>query len=80
MKIWQLQDAKNKFSEVVELAVTSGPQTVTRHGRPVAVIVSAADFKLASHPKESVIEFFSPLRRSGIKLRRPKDAPRRVKL
>ena len=37
MKTWPLQDAKNQFSQVVELAQTEGPQTVTRHGHPVAV-------------------------------------------
>ena len=37
---WPLQKAKNEFSRVVERAMTEGPQTVTRHGKPV-VIVSA---------------------------------------
>ncbi len=32
MKKWPLQEAKNQFSRVVELAQTEGPQTVTRHG------------------------------------------------
>ena len=38
MKLWPLQDAKNQFSEVVRRAQKEGPQTVTRHGRPVAVV------------------------------------------
>ena len=37
---WPLQKAKNEFSRVVDLALSEGPQTVTRHGKPV-VIVSA---------------------------------------
>lgn len=37
---WQLQDAKNRFSEVVEEALHSGPQTVTRRGEPVVVVVA----------------------------------------
>jgi antitoxin Phd len=35
---WQLQDAKNRFSEVVEQALHTGPQTVTRRGEPVVVL------------------------------------------
>jgi prevent-host-death family protein len=77
MKTWPLQDAKNQFSHVVELAQKSGPQTVTRHGEAVAVIVSFDEFKAMTRPKESVAEFFSPLRQSGIKLERQRDLPRK---
>ena len=80
MKTWPLQDAKNQFSQVVELARTKGPQTVTRHGEPVAVVVSAAEFKTMARPKESVVEFFAPLQRSGIRLARRSDLPRKIKL
>jgi len=80
MKIWPLQDAKNQFSHVVELAQTDGPQTVTRHGRPVAVVVSADEFKVLSRPKETILEFFAPLRGSGIRLTRNRDLPRKVRL
>ena len=34
---WQLQEAKAKFSELVQKAIDDGPQTVTRRGQPVAV-------------------------------------------
>ena len=37
--IWQLQEAKNRFSEVIQAAEHQGPQTITRHGRPVALVV-----------------------------------------
>jgi prevent-host-death family protein len=39
---WQVQEAKNRFSEVIARALTDGPQTVTRHGRPVVRVVSVA--------------------------------------
>jgi prevent-host-death family protein len=80
MKTWPLQDAKNQFSQVVELAQTEGPQTVTRHGEPVAVIVSADEFKKMARPKENVVEFFAPLKGSGIGLGRHRDLPRKLKL
>ena len=80
MKTWPLQEAKNQFSQVVELARKKGQQTVTRHGEPVAVIVSANEFKTMARPRESVVEFFSPLRRSGIRLARRRDLPRKLKI
>jgi antitoxin Phd len=40
---WQLQEAKNRLSEVVDLALAEGPQTVTRHGKDVVVIVAKDD-------------------------------------
>ena len=79
MKTWPLQDAKNQFSQVVEFARKKGPQMVTRHGEPVAVIVSADEFKTMTRPRETVAEFFSPLRGSGIRLVRQKDLPRKIK-
>lgn len=41
---WQLQEAKNRLSEVVDLAIDEGPQTVTRHGKAVVVIVAKDEF------------------------------------
>jgi prevent-host-death family protein len=35
---WPLQKAKNEFSRVVDRALSEGPQTVTRHGKPVVVV------------------------------------------
>ncbi len=43
--VWQLQDAKNRFSAVVDAALLGGPQHVTRRGRPVAVIVAVDEFE-----------------------------------
>jgi antitoxin Phd len=36
---FQLQEAKNRFSEVIDLCLREGPQIVTRHGKPVVQIV-----------------------------------------
>lgn len=43
-RVWSVQDAKNRFSEVVH-AAQSAPQTVTRHGKPAVVILNAAEFE-----------------------------------
>ena len=42
---WQLQDAKNRFSEVVERALNEGPQLVTRRGREVVIVMSVEAFR-----------------------------------
>jgi prevent-host-death family protein len=42
---WQLQEAKQRFSEVVRQALDKGPQVVTRHGRKTVVVLSAADYE-----------------------------------
>ena len=41
---WQLQDAKNRFSKVVQKARFEGPQTVTLRGERTAVVLSAKDY------------------------------------
>jgi antitoxin Phd len=41
---WQLQEAKNRLSEVVERALKEGPQTITRHGHPAVVMVAADQY------------------------------------
>lgn len=48
MHTWQLQEAKSRFSEVVELSLKEGPQLVTRHGQAAVVILAAKDYRLLS--------------------------------
>lgn len=38
--VWQVQEAKNHFSEMIEQALSTGPQVITRHGRPVVRVVA----------------------------------------
>lgn len=58
MSTWQLQDAKNKFSEVVRRAEIEGPQIVTKHGKEAVVVVSAKDYEETgkAKPKKNFIE------------------------
>jgi len=42
---WQVQEAKQRLSEVLERAQRVGPQVVTRHGREVAVVLSMEDYE-----------------------------------
>lgn len=45
MHTWQLQEAKSRFSEVVDLSLSEGPQMVTRRGQDAVVILSASDYR-----------------------------------
>jgi prevent-host-death family protein len=79
---WSVAEAKAKFSEVIARAEAKGPQTVTRHGRKVAVIVSPEEWERRTRRKGTIVEFFarSPLRGSGIDLTRSTDGSRPVDL
>jgi prevent-host-death family protein len=45
MGVWQVQDAKTRFSEVIERARLEGPQTITRHGTERAMVLSVEDYQ-----------------------------------
>jgi prevent-host-death family protein len=79
---WAVAEAKAKFSEVVDKARPSGPQTVTKNGRTAVVVVSAEEWERKTRRPGNLAEFFaeSPLRDSGIEASRTKDAPREVEL
>lgn len=53
---WQLQDAKNRFSEVVSKAMREGPQTVTLRGDRAAVVVSAEDYDRLTAAKPTLAD------------------------
>lgn len=82
---WQLQEAKNRFSEVVERAIKDGPQTVTKHGKDAVVIVAAEQFQRGTErgkrKAQSLAEFLlrSPLRGARLRIRRSRDTGRLVK-
>ncbi len=78
---WQPQEAKQRFSQVVQRALDEGPQVVTRHGEAVVVIVSAKEYRRLTGAKPDLAEFL----RSGpdlsrLDLERQRDLPRDVEL
>lgn len=79
---WQLQEAKNKFSNLVDKAQHNGPQVVTKHGKDAVVILSIKEYKKLIKPKKSLVKFFqsSPLASTEIDLKRNKDLPRDIDL
>ncbi len=79
---WQLQDAKNKFSKLVDIAQQTGPQVVTKHGQEAVVVISIDEYKRLVKPQKKLISFFqdSPLADSNLELDRIKDLPRSIDL
>lgn len=82
MQTWQLQEAKGKFSEVVKRAQSQGPQNITVHGEPVAVLISRRDYLKLIHPQPSLVELLraSPLVGSNLKIVREQTPTRKIKL
>jgi prevent-host-death family protein len=54
---WQLQAAKQHFSELVERARREGPQVVTKHGKDAVVVLSAEEYKRLRGDGPSLVEF-----------------------
>lgn len=72
---WQLQEAKSKFSQVVNQAMKEGPQIVTKHGQEVVVIISVEEYRKLAVPRPTLLELLSksPLPGSGLEIVREKE-------
>jgi prevent-host-death family protein len=57
-RVWQLQEAKNKFSEVVEEALQHGPQIITRRGVETAIVLSFAEYRKLTLNRKKLSDFF----------------------
>jgi prevent-host-death family protein len=80
---WQLQEAKNRLSEVVRRAREEGPQVITLRGDEAVVVLDADEYRrLARRPKGSLVDFFrkSPLVGVELDLTRSHDTGRDVEL
>ncbi|PID75214.1 MAG: type II toxin-antitoxin system prevent-host-death family antitoxin [Deltaproteobacteria bacterium] len=77
---WQLQEAKNKFSSLVNQAQQIGPQVVTKHGQVAVVVISAEEYNKLTKPKKNIVQFFqeSPLAQEDISFERSKEKPREI--
>ncbi len=77
--IWQLQEAKNRLSELVERAIRDGAQTITRHGRPVVVVVPAKDYHQL-RPRKKTVDVLRECPEHGLKVERLRDKARSLDL
>jgi prevent-host-death family protein len=79
MDSWKLQDAKARFSEVVERALHDGPQIVTRHGENAVVIVAYRDF-VGAEPTQEFKDFLMSIPPLGLEIKPSRRRPRRTEL
>jgi prevent-host-death family protein len=79
---WTVAEAKAKFSEIIERALAEGPQTITKRGRTAAIVVGAEEWERKTKRAGNLAEFFaaSPLRESGLTVRRRKTQPHKINL
>ncbi len=79
---WKLQDAKAKFSHVVDEAIKNGPQYVTRRGAEAVVIVSVKEFEDLKSTRPSFKDFLLSCPKTSLELNltRNKDLPRSIDL
>ena len=82
MNIWQLQDAKSRFSELVERTLRNGAQIVTRRGKKVVVLLSYEEYRRLTAPRGNLAQFLlqSPLAGSELPIERDTSLPRQVDL
>ena len=78
--VWKLQDAKNRFSELVDRALKDGAQIVTRHGEKVVVVLSYDEYEKITKPEGNLVQFIlsSPLAGSELLIERDSSLPRDV--
>ena len=77
---WKLQDAKAKFSELVQKAIDEGPQTVTRHGKDTVVVVSAEQFDLMKKRQINLKDLLQSAPWHELEIERDKSFPREIDL
>jgi prevent-host-death family protein len=80
---WKLEDAKARFSEVVRLAATNGPQLVTVRGKEAAVILAPKEYeRLLPRPRghQPLVRFLQGLGLDKIAIERERDTGREIVL
>lgn len=81
MTSWPVQDAKTRFSELIERARTDGPQTITRHGAERAIVISIEDYRaLVAHKPDFKAHLLGGPKLDDFPIRRDRDKGRTVKL
>lgn len=80
MRTWKIHEAKNKFSQVVDEAVGSGPQIITKHGVATAVVISYADYLGRFSGRKKLTTFLreSPLAEYRLDVTRDTSPPRLI--
>lgn len=77
-RVWQLQEAKNKLSEVVEEAMSHGPQVITKRGVEAVIVLSYVEYRKIMLRQKPLSVFFqeSPLAEETLDLSRDRSGLR----
>jgi antitoxin Phd len=77
---WQLQEAKARFSEVVERALEGEPQLVTKRGENAVVVISHDEYRRLAQGQKSLLEALSGAPKEELIVRRDKTPVRATQL
>ena len=79
---WEIEDARAKFDELIDRAISDGPQAVALNGTRLVVVVSAEEWDRSDRHRGDLVEFFanSPLREEGLTIERVTDHTRDLDL
>jgi len=79
---WQVQEAKQRFSEVLRAAQSGEPQIVTRHGEEVAVLIDISEYRHLRGETMSLMDYLrhEPELDVELEIERSAEGPRDVHL
>lgn len=79
---WQVQEAKQRFSEVLRAAKSGEPQIVTRHGEEVAVVIDIAEYRRLRGESVGFMDYLraEPYTDVDLEAERARDLPRDIDL
>ena len=66
---WQIQDAKNRLSKVIDSALKRGPQLITRRGEKTVVVLAYSEYEKLRKSRGSLSDFFRASPLAGIDLK-----------
>ena len=78
--LWQLQEAKARFSELVRKTLEEGPQTITRRGKESIVVVSSEEYRRFMQTDGDLVSFLKSAPRIELKIGRSPDTGRKIDL
>jgi prevent-host-death family protein len=76
--VWQLQEAKKHLNELVDCAVRDGAQTITRYGKPVAVVLAAKTYN-GLQPRRKIVDVLRACPSQSLMIKRLRDRPGTLK-
>jgi prevent-host-death family protein len=77
-RVWQLQEAKARFSELFTKVIEDGPQMVSRHGKQTIVLLKETDYRALRGQSQGLVEFLLSAPKLDLELERDPDSGRDI--